>query len=325
MSRPQDTPRLVIVGQAHWTRELAQGLNASGLAQVRAVDIDTIPHALGMLAIPFGPRPDVVVRMGFRPGAHTMRGRVFDLAFSIVMALTPRARTAYFWIGTDVLNALEDARAGRDMSRFHRLARRATHVADAHSLAEELAQVGVRASVAWMPARNIERHDGTAPLPAEFSVLTYIPDDRAAFYDGPTIAAVARRMPDVTFRVATGEGAWLTDKPDNLEFLGWVEDFSALYRESSCLLRSVEHDGTSSMVMESLANGRPVIYSQPFPHTIRIPFGDVDSIERAIRELKTRQAADPTPDAEATRWALDASDPQRCYRALIDAFTAEVA
>ena len=72
-------------------------------------------------------------------------------------------------------------------------------------------------------------------------------------------------MPEVTFLAVGGEGEGASHPP-NVNYLGFVDDMAALYPRVSALLRLTPHDGLPKMVLESLACGRNVIWSFPFPH-----------------------------------------------------------
>jgi glycosyltransferase involved in cell wall biosynthesis len=101
-------------------------------------------------------------------------------------------------------------------------------------------------------------------MPETFSVLTYLPEPRRSFYGEKLIYSIARRFPDVPFRVV-GNGAPNTAAPLNVEFLGYVSDMANRIDESSVLLRLPQHDGKSMLVLEALARGRHVIWNYDFP------------------------------------------------------------
>jgi hypothetical protein len=304
--------RALLVGQAKWTRVLADGLSRHADVETDAIPIDTASDALRMLSPARFRRADVVVRVGFRPGAHTVRGRVFDTVFEMMRpAATP---VVYYWLGTDVLNVRHDAEAGVDQRRFHEMAAAATHLADSDALRDDLAALGIQSTTAWLPAPNAPQEGDVAALPERFTVLTYVPDARSEFYDGPTLVEVARRLPEASFSVVGGTGGWAADAPGNVEFLGWRGDMPALYDASSALVRLVEHDSVSCMAVEALAHGRAVIYSREYPNAIRVPFGDVDALESALRKVMERAATgQPVVSPEAVAWARATAEPSACY------------
>jgi Glycosyl transferases group 1 len=314
--------KIVLIGQSHWARDVAAGVNEFTDAQVTVVPMDTARDVPGLLRLRDLRGADVLVRVGFRPGADTPRGRTFDAALSAVR-VGARGRAAYFWIGTDVANALSQAARGDDMRRFRRLTADATHVADSYQLRDELRGLGIDAAVAWMPPRHVNRGPALPAFPDRFTVLSYVPDLRHDFYGGPVLLEVARRLPDVRFRITSGEGGWASsDAPENVTFLGRVPDVAPLFAESSCLVRTVEHDGLSGMVLEALSYGRQVVYSARLPHTVYARFGDADALETALRGLVARSASVPSEDdAAAAAWVRSISDKRECWATLLSALT----
>ena len=54
----------------------------------------------------------------------------------------------------------------------------------------------------------------------------------------------------------------------------------ALWPRVSCLIRVIEHDSLSAMVLEAMFRGRHVIYSKAFPHTHQAR--DIDEARAAL-------------------------------------------
>ncbi len=311
--------RALVIGQARWTTAVASGLNTFTDIEADAVAIKTLRDAIAMLSPSRFRAADVIVRVGFRPGARTIRGRVFDAVFSMMHA-RKRAPVVYYWLGTDVQNLARDARSEAGLSRFRALAGAATHVADSDALREELAAMGVPSRTAWLPAPNAPRDRTIVPVPDRFTVLSYVPDAQAAFYDGPTLLEVAKRMKHARFRLVGGSGSWTADAPENVEFLGWREDMDRLYEESSVLVRSLEHDSVSCMAIEALAFGRPVVYSAQLPGTVHTTFSDVSELEGALRGIEARiERGDSLVIPETVTWARNVADPATCYGTIAEA------
>lgn len=311
--------RVLLVGQARWARIIAAGLNEFTDIEADVIAIDAIRDALGLFSDRRFQRADLLVRVGFRPGAHTVRGMVFDAIFGMMRSLreTP---LMYYWLGTDVQNHANEVGSGASQARFRRLAGSATHLADSVALRDELAALGVESTTAWLPAPNATQSGGVSPLPERFTVLSYVPDARYEFYDGPTLVKVAERMPEALFRIVGGSGSWLDDVPENVEFLGWRDDLDRLYAESTVLVRSLEHDSVSCMVVEALAHGRPVICSSVFPHAVRVKYGDPDSLEAVLRRTGEAAAAGgATVSSDVVSWARETADPSSCYGSIAEA------
>ncbi len=315
-------PRIVLTGQGHWSRILAKGLaRHAGLAvQVAALDR---PRDVGRLAawraLLFA---DVIVRVGFRPGAATWRGQALDAAFAFVDMLGKKHQTIYYWIGSDVQRTVEEIQSGCDTRRFRRMAARGRHMAGSRPLQRDLATIGVDATLvdfAWAP---VAAPSVLPPLPEGFTVLTYVPDARSDFYGGVQILRTARTVPGARFVVMGGSGCWAVDIPENVTFTGWVDDPASLYANSSCIVRMVEYDSVGGTAVEGLLFGRPVIYSRPLEHTIHVPFGDVDELIRVVTELVGRHAAgELAPDTDSARWAREQFDPEKRFRRLAEELT----
>lgn len=309
--------RVVLAGQGRWSRVLAAGLAEYAGLDAAVVPFDSLRDAASPRAWRTLASAGTIVRVGFRPGAATWRGRALDAAFGLVDALSGRHETVYYWIGSDVQKAAADVRAGRDVRRFRRLAAGGRHMAGSEPLRDDLAALGIEAELvdfAWKPAAAPE----TPPdMPERFTVLTYIPDPRSAFYGGPTVLQAARDLPDVRFVVMGGTGSWAPDAPDNVEFAGWVTDPAPLYAESSCVVRMVEYDSIGGTAVEGLLFGRPVLYSRPLEHTVQVPFGDARALAHALADLRARHAAgDLAPDAQVAAWARERFDPAARFRNL---------
>lgn len=240
--------RVVIGGLPYFGRMLAELLNGDGWecrylpsAGVRPWDWAATATALagaGVVYLVGGQlerwsRPDLLLRFGRSP---------------VVM----------HWVGSDVTYALAVARRGK---LSQRLLKGPVHWAEAPWTAAELASLGVAAAIVpLVPARLPE---SVPPLPPRFTVLSYLPDSRAAFYGRDTVFALASALPQVRFLVAGGTGRAQT-APPNVEFLGWLTQMAPVYAESTVLLRLPEHDGLSFMVLEALTAGRHVIWNHPF-------------------------------------------------------------
>jgi len=239
---------------------------------------------------------------------------MFDAILSIIQMIY-HLPMVYYWLGTDAANALADASSGSMPRRFRGMSSSATHLADSDSVRAELATIGVSAATAWLPAPNAPKEGAAvAALPPRFTVLSYVPDARASFYDGPSLIGVAERTPEIRFLIVGGEGAWSQAAPPNVEFLGWRNDIDALYDASSVLVRTPLHDSVSCMTVEALAHGRAVVYSSGFPHTIQVAHGDSAGLERELRKLLSMSLdGRALVSSEAVEWARRMAEPSACY------------
>lgn len=306
-----DVRRIALLGQPFWTIRLASLFDTHAADLVAAHAIRTLADWVAL------PRFDMAVRVGFRPGASTWRGRMFDVAYLSASLLSGDLRRAYYWIGTDVLNAQAEKSAGSHTRCFDHESKNATHWAGAPWLTEELAQLGLPVSTAlfpgWLPDCQF-----TPAFPETFTVLTYIPDARPHAYGGQQVLEAALALPGTEFLVMGGSGTWLGGgQPSNLHFCGWVDDVTALYTRSSVVVRLVGHDALGGSVREGLALGRHVIYTYDVPHTRRIGHADAQALIASLQELQAlHHAGTLQPNDIGREYARRAFDPRTLTRAL---------
>jgi hypothetical protein len=273
---------ICLLGQRHWIAKLEENVNQFGQSHLRAF---TLPlnsqffrHLQQMRSA------DIIVRVGFRPGARTLRGRAFDALWSTLRFLNPDAVRVFYWLGTDVLNTTEDLKAGKLRQRCYARAKKDHHLADATWLAEELQKIEIEALPKTITLPEIVMGD-TPDLPSEFSVLTYVPDSRYRFYGGDAIYEAARNFPHIRFDIVGGSGLWVSKALSNLVCHGWQSDMTRFYRNATVVVRLMQHDGTGLTAVEGLSLGRHVIYSHPLPYTLRVAWGDTDALTNTLGGL----------------------------------------
>lgn len=162
------------------------------------------------------------------------------------------------WAGSDVMQAQAnpfDLQVIKQ-ERFH-------HVSDGPWLVDELALLGL--NVEYEPLTAVRPGDAVKPLPAEFRVLTYLPEPRRDFYGADCVYSVAKALPGVQFTVV-GNGGADAAAPPNVTFCGHVDDMQQRIDDSTVLLRVPKHDGKSMLVLEALARARHVVWNYEFPH-----------------------------------------------------------
>lgn len=290
---------VLLIGQANWVTSLARGLAEADL-DVATAPLQTARDALKLSTWRRVARSALIVRVGFRPGAPTWRGRAFDAALRLFRG---RAVVCCYWIGTDVMHLLSEADRGVAVAGWRSVAAVPYHLAGSEPLQRELAEVGVSATLVGFPWRTVDPPDRLPGLPPTLTVLTYVPDARADFYGGPAVVEAARRMPGVQFLVMGGTGTWCAGPPPNVSFLGWVDDPAALYARSSCVVRMVDHDSIGGTAVEGLLFGRTVLYSQLLPHTTTIE-RTAESLTTALTALAAaHDSGRLVVDAEAAVWA----------------------
>src|SRR5205823_4481666 len=114
---------------------------------------------------------DVTLRVGFRPGSRTYRGRAVDFWWASLQKVARRKRRMFYWIGTDVQQTVSDVRSGAIRTHIVESVRSEEHLADAPWLASELASIGIEARVIPIFAGRL-RHLDPPPMPDRFTILT---------------------------------------------------------------------------------------------------------------------------------------------------------
>lgn len=176
------------------------------------------------------------------------------------------------WAGSDIIKARENPFELEVVKQ-----ERFVHLAVAPWLVDELHDLGVEA--AYVPVAGMPAGDPVVPFPAEFRVLTYLPEPRRDFYGAPLVYDLARALPDVPFDVV-GAGEPSPLAPKNVRFLGEVHDMPRRIDECAVLLRQPKHDGLSMLVMEALSRARHVVWNYDFPHV-----RNAATFEAILREL----------------------------------------
>lgn len=303
--------RVCVVGQQLWAKRLEETLSryAPGRVLVQTLSPKN-------LLSPETWRADILMRIGFRPGARTPLGVGFDAFWSLLRNVAPRAAAVHYWIGSDVWRTMQDCGTGRLRRGPFLAALRDHHLADAPWLAEELATIGITARVLAIPSPNL-RAQSLPPLPESFRVLTYIPDYRFRFYGGEALYEAARCLPHIPFEVVGGWGRWAKPPLSNLRFHGWASEMEPFYRNCPVLVRMVEHDSIGVTVKEALSFGRHVIYSYPVPHTEQVSFADGRQLTKLISDLELHHRNGLLkPNVNGWQYALQEFDEARDARAL---------
>lgn len=306
----------MIYGQG-WPEVLAKQISRleDGRLVVRGIDFPCVnPLQLAWEVA----RANIVMRVGVRPAGGDKRMFVLDCLWQLFRMAWPRKEFIYYWIGTDVLEALEDKAQGRH-SFFFEASRSARHLANAPWLQEELASLGLASEVVLFPSgiAEIPARDEIA-WPERFAVMAYIPDHRHGFYGGDSFVEAAKRLPGVDFYVVAGEGGWLADKPKNLNFLGFQRDMKAVFNRVHVVVRQVRHDAIGGTVREALFYARHAIYSYPVPHTHFVAWGDAESLIARITHFQDLfEAGQLSPNEAGREYAASAWLPSRLTNTLV--------
>lgn len=314
--------KILVLGQRRWGAYLARQLNRYGTGgPCVAQYLNVAAPEFRLPGVATVRRADIIVRVGYPVGAPTIRGRTFDFLWRVLHVINPTALYLHYWIGTDVQSVTGYKASGRLRSSVFGSALGEMHATLTPWLVDELRGLSVDAACLPFDGLDLPSVDEKdLALPDQFTVVTYIPDERWAFYGGAQLVEAAQRLPQVRFVVVAGQGGWLRNRPANIVFLGWRDDMVEVYKNSTVVLRLAEHDALGCTVVEGLAMARHVIYNYPVPFTTKISFDDVHGLVAAISELWTSHVSGMLhPNLAGRRWAESAYDEGRLIRALCEA------
>jgi hypothetical protein len=217
-----------------------------------------------------------------------------------------------------VLETIKEIQAGTIRTDAVLTAQDDLHLSVAPWLTSELGSVGISATTALLPPPN-RAPPIAPPLPAEFSVLTYLPGARFGFYGGDAILAAARRMPEVRFDVVGDRGEANRATPLNVHYHGWVADLSQRYANTAVVVRIPDHDGFGNTVIEGLLHARHVVYTYEVPFAHRVWPATAETLVTALTELREAHVAGRLqPNLDGRKYALDEFDEDK----LMDRLTA---
>jgi glycosyltransferase involved in cell wall biosynthesis len=171
------------------------------------------------------------------------------------------------------------------------------HVVCAPQLAVDLEKVGIHAS--YLPVLcHIEPE--LLPLPEKTALLAYTgfhaKNDTRAFYGWHSLLRLAHDFPDLKFFIVGHVLRTDFEIPDNIINLGYVNNIRDILSQVTGLLRLTYHDGMPRLVLEAMATGRYIIYSQPFPHTFYAR--TYDELKKAVDSIRQKDS----PNIEGMRY-----------------------
>jgi hypothetical protein len=166
------------------------------------------------------------------------------------------------YIGTDVLVLLNEIPSKKFKAYLCNL------LADkifcvSPNLQNELKLIDIQAKL--FPIAFKQYPDKIPKLPQNLNVFTYIPDGLEELYGWPSVEQLVQDYPDMQFFILANSGKNLNHYL-NVKFLGWQENTEKWIHESYIHLRLTKHDGLPKTILEALAYGRQVIYSEEFPY-----------------------------------------------------------
>ena len=168
-----------------------------------------------------------------------------------------------WWVGTDVLQILENPTIANSVRNYHWLFSR--QIAVSPHLAKELETVGIQAQ--YIPSVIELDKVATVLNDVPKSILIYLPTQRKDFYGAALVEDAIKAYPGIEYVIVADEAHSLAGYP-NVRSMGWVSEMSEIWNSVGGLVRITRHDGMPRMVLEALRRGKHVIFSTPFPGCI---------------------------------------------------------
>jgi hypothetical protein len=242
--------KVLLIGLKYFTNKLARELNDYN-SENKYLSFDTYYSKTELLKF-FShlPSADLIYSIN----GSTSKSRVFDIVLKMKKPLFIQ------WAGTDVLSALQNKQTD---NLFLGYADYASNFCEAPWLIEELQSVGIIAkdqlfSCITSPKSNSSFTD-------RFTVFTYVGNNREDFYGLNTFLNLAKLLPEIKFVTV---GAEIKTSLSNVNCLGWVKDMSNVIRDSHVHIRWTFHDSLANTVLETISEGRYVIWKNKYPGTI---------------------------------------------------------
>ena len=303
-----------------WVRHLSDVLNSQPELGICA-DYSEYPEIRPWHLFLKAMRANVLMRVGVRPGAKGKRLYLLDIMWFLFEKIWPSKSIIYYWIGTDVLDALKD-NSRLEKNFFQRRINKSFHFSNAPWLAEELKSIGIYSEIVLFPVGKVTPpKNDEIKWTEKFTVLTYIPDGRFEFYGGLAFINSAWRMPNTRFVVVGGDGKWLDSVPPNLSFLGYVKNMNEIMNQTHVVVRQVEHDAIGGTVREGLFYARHVIYSYPIENTYLVNWGDSDGLYKTLALLEEKfKIGQLQPNFQGRKFATEVWNPD----ALLGSFSSSL-
>ncbi|MGD0428213.1 MAG: hypothetical protein ABSC10_15985 [Candidatus Acidiferrales bacterium] len=191
--------------------------------------------------------------------AYTWGGRVTFGKFLWAARSLGKNNIVQLWCGSDVLFAQQQLAT----KRIEPWIAAKVHWAVSPTLADEVRALGLRCE--YVQASFVDPVALPKPLPEQFSVLTYLPSiTKGKLYGLDQMLEVAHTLPQIQFNLVGVEEGHVPNAPPNLKVYPRVQ-LTPFLERATVIWRPVRHDGgISIMVLEALAHGRHVLYSNPF-------------------------------------------------------------
>jgi len=243
--------KVLLVGLPYFSKQLAKDLQ-SKYPKDTFISLDTYYSKIDKLKFFYHIINSDIV--------HTINGtlgqsRVLEIALKL------KKKIIFHWAGTDIVTALELYKTGKYNPKFISYP---THIAVAPWFEEKLKQMGIGFKLA--PLKSFDKKYEEFPFPKEFSVLSYISQNRAQYYGIDLITEIAKKLPEIKFNLV-GFESYKEELPPNIKLNGWVENISDWIKNAVVCVRLPKTDGLSFFVVESLSMGRYVAFNNNYKHS----------------------------------------------------------
>ncbi len=167
------------------------------------------------------------------------------------------------WHGSDVSIAVKAFKENKINSKYIKSSK---HFTDASWLQKELGEIGIDSEIIHF--KYVECKDKNKSFLTS-NILTYMAEGKEAFYGYEIISEFAQKYPTITIDIVGSSGKKIEQKYENIKFHGWVDEnkMNELFIQNAIFIRLTQHDGNALSVIEALANGNEVIWTQPHKMT----------------------------------------------------------
>ncbi len=296
--------KVVIVGLPFFAKRLTESLGRFD-TQNKYLFLDTYTKKIDKLKALFKiPKASIVLSIN---GSLSTSG-LFDLAIKKNVPLV------MMWVGSDVQQAkmdIQNATARLDYLQY------AHHFCEVDWIQDELAAIGISARLqnfaAFKKQFTLKSFDKL-----KLSVFSYINDRDPLFYGMNELITLAKHFPQINFEVVGTKAESFTPLPHNIHTHGWVQHLNEYYDKCQVSIRFPDHDGLATVVLESLARGKQVLYKYPFPHCKHVP-----SLDKLIEELsileKQFESNELTENTVGMQFIADQFNEQAIFEGMIQA------
>jgi hypothetical protein len=253
---PKKRLRLLLTGLEYFVRQLMETVFSSGEYVVLVPRLNQVSSRFGRLTMLL--ENLFRVDLWYQIGGYAGHGRIYKLTNMLGVPVV------LHWVGSDVLVAQRYFE--RHPEHLPPKAK-VIHWAGAPWLVDELKQIGINAQFVPLPLKTVGifLSQDPPPLPKNFKILTYLSDQRPAFYGWDHILLLAKDFPYIEIIVIGATGSFVRHHPPNVRFLGWVSDTFPVFADCTVIIWMTEHDGYGGTVQEALSLGRYAIWTYPFP------------------------------------------------------------